>query len=143
MILDHFVRDESDLLSIYHGPSDRPDDTRKMRVLGRIAFQHRSEFPVVRDGAPLVALHMVPTAADAFLETWSTPCAVSTGAEEGLVYACDGEYLFCAARIGPQGVYRDAVRETYRRAIELAHRLGYPEIFWMWNMVGGITALRA
>lgn len=86
---------------------------------------------------------MVGAGADPFAEVWYTDRPVRSGSLGNLVYAEDGEYLFCAARVGERGVYRDAVRATYGEAFKLISRLGYATIFRMWNLVGHITRANA
>ncbi|WP_184732073.1 FkbO/Hyg5 family chorismatase [Saccharopolyspora phatthalungensis] len=108
-------------------------------VLGRVIYQHTSEPPVLRDGAPQVGVHMVDAGAEPFAEVWLTDKPARSGTLDALVWAEDGEYLFCAFRVEKQAVYRQPVRAAYEAAFELADRLGYTKIFRMWNLVGHIT----
>ena len=84
-------------------------------------------------------VHLAHSGADALVESWFTSAPVRSGGKGPLVYAEDGEYLFCAARIPKQPVYQDIVYLLYTSAFELIARLGYDRIFRMWNFVGQIT----
>ncbi|MBW4718114.1 FkbO/Hyg5 family chorismatase [Saccharothrix obliqua] len=109
------------------------------RVLGRVHYQHVAEHPRLHDGVPTFGVPMVAPGDEPFTEVWSTDRDVRSGAAGPLVYAEDGEHLFCAVRVDRRGVYRDVIRETYDAAFELITGLGYPELLRMWNLVGGIV----
>jgi chorismate lyase/3-hydroxybenzoate synthase len=120
----------------YHSASDQ-------HVLGRIVYKNGSAPPAIYDGAPQVGLHMVGAGIESFTEVWLTDRRVRSGSLGPLVYAEDGEYLFCSVRVDEQCVYRGSVRAAYKAAFELICRLGYPHIFRMWNFVGHITGNNA
>ncbi|MFG2836355.1 FkbO/Hyg5 family chorismatase [Streptomyces zaomyceticus] len=108
-------------------------------ILGRVVFGEASTAPAVRDGAPELGLHMASPGFDHFTETWTTDAPAQSGEHRGLVYAHDGEYLFCAGRIPESGTYRQQTREAYEAAFELMDRLDYRHVFRMWNFIGGIN----
>ncbi|NUT47565.1 MAG: reactive intermediate/imine deaminase, partial [Saccharothrix sp.] len=114
-------------------------DVRDRDVLGVVRYQHHSEPAALRDGVPTLGVPMVRAGDEPFAEVWTTDRPVRSGAVGDLVYAEDGEHLFCAVRIEERGVYRDVVRETYEAAFDLITGLGYPEIVRMWNLVGRIV----
>ncbi|MEV8442052.1 FkbO/Hyg5 family chorismatase [Actinosynnema sp. NPDC051121] len=114
------------------------DDGSGGHVLARVAYQRHDAPPALRGGAPWVGVHMTAPDDEPFDEVWRTDLPVRAGSAGDLVYAEDGEHLFCAVRVDERGVYRDAVREAYRAAFDLITRLNYPRLFRMWNLVGGI-----
>lgn len=121
-------------------PSLEADDCASERhVLGQVVFQHESAWPTLSGGAPRIGVHMVAGDDEPFTEVWLTGRSVRSGAVGDLVYAEDGEYLFCAVRVDERATYRDPIYGAYSAAFELIHELGYPNIFRMWNLVGQIT----
>ncbi|MGX2994997.1 FkbO/Hyg5 family chorismatase [Streptomyces sp. JNUCC 64] len=108
-------------------------------VLGRVAYARGGEPPTLHEGAPRLTVHMAGRETDPFTEVWVTDRPVRSGVEGSLVYAEDGEHIFCAIRIDGRGVYEDAVHAAYAQSFALLKRLGYTELFRMWNLVGGIT----
>jgi chorismate lyase / 3-hydroxybenzoate synthase len=113
--------------------------------LARVVFETEPSGPItaVGSGGVGTCVSMVRTDGDSFVESWLTARPVRSGRDGALVYAEDGEYLFCAARISELPVYRDAVHRLYSSAFALITRLGYERIFRMWNLVGRITAANA
>ncbi|GAA3873039.1 pteridine-dependent deoxygenase [Saccharothrix violaceirubra] len=109
-------------------------DVGDRNVLGRVVFSDLGVQPAIADGVPTVIVPM----GGGFQEVFTSERPVRTGVDGRLVYAEDGERLFCAARIDRRGVYRDTVRIAYDSAFELITRLGYPQVLRMWNLVGGI-----
>ncbi|MFD0340146.1 FkbO/Hyg5 family chorismatase [Streptomyces sp. NPDC127117] len=109
-------------------------------VLGRVMFGERPTGPALRGGTSEIGVHMASPGFDPFSEIWTTGVPATGGEHRGLVYAHDGEYLFCAGRIPEAGTYRDATRETYEAAFELMDLLDYPHVFRMWNYIGRINA---
>ncbi|MGK5496646.1 FkbO/Hyg5 family chorismatase [Streptomyces sp. URMC 125] len=109
------------------------------QVLGRVDYGFRSVPPGLRGGVPAMGVHMASEGADPFTELWLTDRPVRPGEDRGLVYAEDGEHLFCAVRVAERGVYREAVRRAYAAAFALLVRRGYPRLLRMWNLVGAIT----
>ncbi|MGW1777313.1 FkbO/Hyg5 family chorismatase [Streptomyces sp. NPDC002104] len=122
------------------GPGAAPAGTA---VLGRTAYVRRAPGTSLHDGAPLLGTCLAAPGLPEFTEVWTTLREVRPGREGALVYAEDGEYLFCATRVEEQGTYRDAVHATYDAALGLAHRLGYGELVRMWNFVGAVTGHNA
>jgi chorismate lyase / 3-hydroxybenzoate synthase len=104
-----------------------------------VVFQSTSEPPTIDGGAPRITIPMAAEGADSFTETWSTDRPVRTGTSGDLVFAEDGEYLFCGFRVEPRATYQEAVRAAYEAAFELAWTQGYTTIFRMWNLVGNIV----
>jgi chorismate lyase/3-hydroxybenzoate synthase len=107
-------------------------------LLGRVLFCDESAGPTLQDGVPTMRVPMVTDTEVPFQELFTTEAAVVTGTDGRLVFAEDGNRLFCAIKIDQRGVYRDAARIAYDSAFELTTRLGYPQILRMWNLVGGI-----
>ncbi|WP_331739250.1 FkbO/Hyg5 family chorismatase (plasmid) [Streptomyces sp. NBC_00637] len=108
-------------------------------VLARIAYGHHGGRPTLYRGSPRLDVHMVAQDATPFTEVWVTDRPVRCGLQDNLVYAEDGQHFFCAVRVAPSGVYRDAVHTAYGTAFRLAAQRGYTELFRMWNLVGDIT----
>lgn len=118
-----------------------PEVLAGRNVLGRVAYTHSGGGPTLDQGVPLSRVPMVAPGAVPFTEVWVTDRPVRAGLRDDLVYAEDGEYLFCAARIGVRGVCRDAVQAVYGAGLRLAGELGYPELFRMWDLVGDIAGV--
>lgn len=112
-------------------------------VLGRTAYARRTPGPSLQDGAPLLATSLAAPGLPEFTEVWTTRREARPGREGSLVYAEDGDHLFCATRVEEQPTYRDAVHAAYDAALGLAHRLGYGELVRMWNFVGAVTGRSA
>jgi len=86
---------------------------------------------------------MTAEGAGSFAETWFTDRPVSAGSVDDLVFAEDGEYLFCVFRVGPRATYQESIRKAYESAFGLACEKGYTTIVRMWNLVGNITGKNA
>ncbi|WP_158845828.1 FkbO/Hyg5 family chorismatase [Saccharothrix deserti] len=109
-------------------------------VLGAVRYTTRAGPPRWEHGRPVLPLHMVRPGEPEMVEVWSTEDRpVETGEYRGLHYAHDGEVLFCAGHISPSADCGDATREAYLAAFDLVERLGYRNVFRMWNMIDGIT----
>jgi chorismatase len=115
------------------------DPARRSNVLGVVRYAQRHRGPHRENGYPELAVHMVSDTADGFTEVWQTERAVDHGERDGVVYAHDGEYFFCAGRIEESGTYTAGVRSAYLTALGLARSLGYGRIFRMWNFVNDIN----
>src|SRR5436190_488378 len=76
-------------------------------VLGRVVFAEDATAPAICGGVPEIGLHMASPGFDAFTEVWTTDAPPEAGEYQGLVYAHDGEYLFCAGSIPADGTYRE------------------------------------
>lgn len=116
-----------------------PAPRGQRNILGVVDYGTGSGEVDLRSGAPYVPIHMARGDADAFYEIWETNRPVTAGVEDGISFGHDGEYLFCAARITNSGNYADAVRSVYSNAFALVTRLGYPNIFRMWNFIADIN----
>lgn len=114
-------------------------DLAGREVLGAVRYGDAGGRPRWEHGRPVLPLHMVRPGERGFVEVWQASGPVRTGEHRGLVYAHDGEVLFCAGHIGPSAACRDATREAYLAAFELVDLLGYPTVFRMWNVLEGIT----
>ncbi|MGW3183778.1 FkbO/Hyg5 family chorismatase [Kitasatospora sp. NPDC001119] len=117
--------------------SPLPEDRH---VLGRVIFGEVSTRPALHDGAPEIGVHMASPGFDSFTEIWRTDTVADSGEYQGLAYAHDGEYLFCAGSIPASGTYREQTRKSYEAAFELMDELDYRRVFRMWNFIGGINA---
>jgi chorismatase len=91
-------------------------------------------------GIPTLTLPIDRAQAEGFTETWHVDGTVHGGGDQELLYAHDGEFLFCAGVIAPSPRYADATRALYLGAFDLVERLGYHTIFRIWNFIGGINA---
>jgi chorismate lyase/3-hydroxybenzoate synthase len=108
-----------------------PDDPARAR-LGVVRFAGTSFNPVVKAGYPELTVHLADEGRG-FAEVWTSPHGVESGEHKAIVYAHDGEYLFCAGRIPPCDEHTYAGRLAFRAALELAGKLGYHHVFRMWN----------
>ncbi|MFF1508317.1 FkbO/Hyg5 family chorismatase [Streptomyces sp. NPDC058326] len=124
----------------FHYEGERAETAAGRHVLGRVVFGEATAAPTVRDGVPEIGLHMASPGFDSFTEVWSTDAPAETGEHRGLVYAHDGEYLFCAGVIPEGATYREPTREAYEAAFEVMDRLDYRHVFRMWNFIGGINS---
>jgi chorismate lyase / 3-hydroxybenzoate synthase len=109
-------------------------------VLGRIIFGAQSGHPSVDDGVPTLRLRM---SGDSFIEQWTGAGKREHGSFNGLVYAHDDDYLFCAGFIPASGHYTQATQRTYADAFALIERLGFQKLFRMWNFIPDINASNA
>jgi|HigsolmetaAR203D_1030402.scaffolds.fasta_scaffold01098_2 chorismatase len=117
-------------------PEDRP--LMNSRVLGMVNFGPVFQKPVLEEGSPFLSLRMTSADEKGFVEQWTAgPAQASVSGD--LVYAHDGEYLFCAAEIPASERCRNLTRETYLAAFELMDELGYPRLFRMWNYIPRIN----
>ncbi|MEK8174466.1 hypothetical protein NKH77_52035 [Streptomyces sp. M19] len=73
------------------------------RILGVVNYTTRSDFPVLDHGYPELDINMVTPGAETFAEVWVTDTAAEYGERDGIAYAHDGEYFFCAGRVAPTG----------------------------------------
>ncbi|MCM6779062.1 FkbO/Hyg5 family chorismatase [Nocardia sp. CDC159] len=107
-------------------------------ALARIEFGQNSALEI-SDGAPLLRIPMSSPGFDEFTETWLVDGAPTTGRYEDIVYAHTDEYLFAAVRIPDLPEYGEATNLAYRSAFKLIANLNFPNIFGVWNFVGGIV----
>ncbi len=112
-------------------------------ILGRISFATGPAFPDLIDGAPHMTAHIASGIGLVAEEIWRTNLPVRSGTAGDAVFAEDGEYLFYAARLGPQRRYRARVRELYETALRFACEHGYSDLVRMWNGIGGIGGATA
>ncbi|MEV0223803.1 FkbO/Hyg5 family chorismatase [Streptomyces sp. NPDC050704] len=108
--------------------------------LGVVRYTTRGLDPAVRDGVPVLDLPMVHTRDGGFVEVWPARGPVTSGERDGIVYALDGTYMFCAGRIAPAATYTKATRDAYLTALDLLAAAGYGSVFRMWNFIGDINA---
>jgi len=112
-------------------------------LLGQVIYGGHAQRGAVLEqlqGIPSLRLPMDRAKAEGFTEIWRVDGTVHEGGDEELLYAHDGEFLFCAGIIPPAPRYADATRELYLRAFDLVDCLGYPTLFRIWNFIGGINA---
>lgn len=113
-------------------------------VLGAVHYSTEAGPPRWEHGRPVLRLHMVRPGEPEVVEVWHTEGRpVRVGEHQGLLYAHDDEVLFCAGWIGPSVDCGEATRRAYLAAFELVERLGFRNVFRMWNMLDGITDLDA
>jgi chorismate lyase / 3-hydroxybenzoate synthase len=115
------------------------DETCERNVLARIVFGDTSGPPCIDDGVPTLRLRMADDARDGFAEIWRSAGPVRSGGVDGLVYAHDDEFLFCAGFIPSSGRYTEATRKAYGDAFALVRDLRFPKIFRMWNFIPHIN----
>jgi hypothetical protein len=118
--------------------SERYDAT-EAGVLANVRFGTHSGEPTVPDGAVEFPIHMTRHREHEFTETWAASGPVTTGKYEELVYAQDGERLFCAFHIPASDGYARQVEKAYGHIFEIIEELGFPELFRMWNYIGSIN----
>ncbi len=121
-------------------PGEDGEDGGQRHVLGRVVLGGRTLPPALHDGVPVVQVHMASPGFDSATEVWTTDRPALGGEHQGLTYAHDGEYFFCAGTIAPSGTYRDQARAIYDAAFRLTDELGYRHIFRMWNFIGDLNA---
>jgi chorismatase len=113
--------------------------TDRSATLGVINYLTGSAEPHIDRGYPEIDLWMSHTPQEGFTERWTTDAPVEHGLDDGIVYAHDGETLFCAGRIAPSASYTRATRKAYLSALGLASFLGYSQLFRMWNFIEKIN----
>lgn len=120
------------LSSRFEPLSADPHDPERSQ-LGVVRFADTSFNPVVRGGHPELTVFLAEDERRGFAEVWTSSRGVESGEHKAIVYAHDGEYLFCAGRIPPCDEHTYAGRLAFRAALELAGKLGYHHVFRMWN----------
>ncbi|MGP3923756.1 FkbO/Hyg5 family chorismatase [Streptomyces sp. 8N616] len=118
---------------------DVPDARPGSRVLGLVNYSDTGTDPQSRNGHVELSIHMADSADKGFSEAWYTGRPTECGVRDGISYAHDGEYLFCAGRIPPATAYTEATRAAYSTIFDLIASLGYRNIFRMWNFVADIN----
>lgn len=112
-------------------------------ALGVVRYTSECSGPRVADGTAELSLHMTGPRESGFAEVWTAGRPVESGRREGIVYAHDGEYLFCAGHI-PQGArYAEETKAAYVEALDLMDTLGFKNCFRMWNFVNDINGENA
>ena len=107
--------------------------------LGVVRYTTAGAAPAIRDGRPVLDVHLVRDPAHAVTEVWSSGRPVTAEVRDGITTGHDGEYAFCAGRVPPAARYARGVRRAYLGAFGVLARLGYPHVFRMWNFVGRIN----
>jgi hypothetical protein len=125
------------LSSTFEPLTSAPDDPARSR-LGVVRFAGTSFNPVLKAGHPELTVHLAE-GGPGFAEVWTTSRSVESGEHKAIVYAHDGEHLFCAGRIPPCNEHTYAGRLAFRAALELAGKLGYHHVFRMWNYLQDLT----
>jgi chorismate lyase / 3-hydroxybenzoate synthase len=115
------------------------DEACEGGVLARIVFGESSGRPCLDDGVPTLRLRMAGHVRDGFAEIWRSDAPVQSGAFNDLVFAHDGEFLFCAGFIASSDRYTEATRKAYGDAFALVRELNFPKIFRMWNFIPDIN----
>jgi chorismate lyase / 3-hydroxybenzoate synthase len=114
-------------------------DSIEMDPLAVVAFGDYQAELLIENGVPYVLIPSKSTGFDSFFETWATDKAIECGRGGPLIFAHDGTHLFCAGRIPERRNYSGQTFDTYCEAFRLADRLGYPELFRMWNYISEIN----
>ncbi|GAA2680066.1 pteridine-dependent deoxygenase [Nonomuraea recticatena] len=122
-------------------PHEEPPSGR--HLLGRVAFLDHHRPPAVRDGVADMGVHLARDESALVTEVWETDAPPTSGMYRDLVYAHDGEYLFCAGQIPEGGSYREPVREAYDAAFDLISELGYPHVIRIWHFINDINRANA
>lgn len=117
-------------------PVGHPPDEH---VLGKVNYSTECQDPILRNDHPELSLHLAESKSHGFAELWTTPGTVETGERDGIVYAHDGDNLFCAGRVGPSDRYDAQTKSIYTSIFDLIGSLGYRSIFRMWNFVNHIN----
>lgn len=106
--------------------------------LAEIEFGYESALELSEAGHPLLRIPMASPGFDAFTETWTVDAPIATGQVGEITYAHTDEYLFAATVIPDQDEYADAAHDAYRSIFKLTSNLDFPNIFRVWNFIGGI-----
>ncbi|BAN26810.1 FkbO/Hyg5 family chorismatase [Caballeronia insecticola] len=108
-------------------------------VIGRIVFGATSGAPRIEQGVPTLHLNMNDDARHGFAEVWNASGDTHSGITNGLVFAHDDAFLFCAGFVPLADRYTEAVYKTYADAFALVSDLQFPKIFRMWNFIPHIN----
>jgi chorismate lyase / 3-hydroxybenzoate synthase len=108
-------------------------------LLGVVNYSTTSLGPELRDGYPVLTMHMVNTEKEGAAEVWTTSRPTESGTHNGISYAHDGEYIFAAGHIPASAFYTEVTREAYADALYVMRSLGYPKIVRMWNYIHRIN----
>ncbi|KXU91478.1 hypothetical protein CR51_31940 [Caballeronia megalochromosomata] len=116
-----------------------PEATCGDDVLARIVFGDASGRPSIENGVPTLRLAMCDDAHEGFAEIWTSAGPIHSASINGLVFAHNDEFLFCAGFIPASDRYTEATRQAYGDAFALVGALNFPKIFRMWNFIGHIN----
>ncbi|WP_067699739.1 FkbO/Hyg5 family chorismatase [Nocardia jejuensis] len=125
------------LRSAFHdsGISGSNDGVR----LAEIEFGLKSSLELTEAGHPLLRIPMSSNGFDEFTEIWTVDEPIVTGQIDEITYAHTAEYLFAATVIPEQDGYADAALAAYRSIFKLTSNLDFPNLFRVWNFIGGIV----
>ena len=127
------------LTSFFGSTGRTKKDLTGKNILGAVNYASGAAGPRIGDGFPELDIHMTDDEHEQFAEVWITEEQISHGARDGIGYAHDGEYFFCAGRIPPLPRYTEATRAAYVTMLDLLGEFGYDSVFRMWNFVGDIN----
>lgn len=116
-------------------------DAEKSRdsTLGVVRYTTECVAPHLSEGSVESSLHMADSAEREFAEVWSSGAVAERGERDGIVWAHDGEYLFCAGLIPSGPRYAEGTRSAYFNALDLMETLGFTKCLRMWNFVSRIN----
>ncbi|NLU76606.1 hypothetical protein HCC61_28955 [Streptomyces sp. HNM0575] len=95
--------------------------------------------PELVGGTVESSVHMAVSEDSEFAEVWSAGAVAERDERDGIAWAHDGEYLFCAGLIPPGPSYAEGTRAAYVNALDLMETLGFTNCFRMWNFVNRIN----
>jgi chorismate lyase/3-hydroxybenzoate synthase len=114
-------------------------DLTGKNILGAVNYTSQAAGPRIGAGFPELDVHMADDENERFAEVWITEEQTSHGERDGIGYAHDGEYFFCAGLIPRMPRYTEATRAAYVTMFELLGEFGYDSVFRMWNFVEDIN----
>ncbi|HET6503440.1 MAG TPA: FkbO/Hyg5 family chorismatase [Amycolatopsis sp.] len=126
-------------VSVFREIKDANRVTPGRHILGVVNFTTDCLAPTIDDGHPSASVHITGSAEEAFAEVWTSERPVTAGSRGSLVYAEDGEFLFCAAHIPESAEYVDATEAVYTAALALVEDLGYRGIFRIWHYISRLN----
>ncbi len=127
------------LASFFGSTAEPKSDLTGKQILGAVNYTSRAVGPRIGAGFPELDIHMADDENEQFAEVWITEEQTSHGERDGISYAHDGEYFFCAGLIPSLPRYTEATRAAYLTMFGLLTEFGYDSVFRMWNFVEDIN----
>lgn len=114
-------------------------NTVERGTLGVVEFGENYSAPTFNEGVPTVSIKTSVEHSDVFFEHWRTLKPIECAKNNNLYYCYSDDFLFCVAEIKNDGTIAATTKETYLSCFETLDKLGYSNIFRMWNFIPDIN----
>lgn len=114
-------------------------DAVESGTLGIVEFGKNYRAPTLNGGVPTVSIKTSVEHSDVFFEQWKTQKPLKSAQHDNLYYCYSDDFLFCVAEIKNEGTIAATTKETYISCFNTLNKLGYNNIFRMWNFIPDIN----